>query len=459
MVESLRAAILSGRYPTDSYIPTELELGAAYSLSKLTVRKGLDVLVGEGLIGKVPRIGAKVIWAGKREAEVVRFGYYESALRDSHILELVELFERQHPHVKVQPVPMPFARTPEAITDFVRTSGCDALMLNNTDFGLLKEAEAGHELAAVEPDEDVYPFLNKPFVAENVQYVRPFQFSPVVLCYNKDHFRETGLAEPDSGWSWEDLRSAGRRLAGREGRYGFFFHLLSDNRWPLFLLQNGVRVERDVRGKADLRGNGKLVRGLQACKELIGDKILFPSYLSENDADAENIFLRRKVSMILVTYASLNALEHAPFAYDLSPLPYDGPNAATLVFAIGLALTRKGVGNPAAALLRDYLLSFETQLHLRRRTMSLPALKAAAEWSGTEAETGIRPSRFGLFREIISTYRFADELNLGSREIAEMRNGLKDYWSGFESLDTALRRTEERLEEIRLDPSVGLPTV
>jgi multiple sugar transport system substrate-binding protein len=267
-----------------------------------------------------------------------------------------------------------------------------------------------------------------------------------MLCYNKEHFHEMNLPEPDGSWTWEDVKEASAKLTNGKDRYGLFFHLLSDNRWPLFLLQNGVYFRRNEQGKYDLRGDEKLKRGLRTCMELISDKSLFPTYLSEDDFDVESLFLKQKVSMILATYSTLNTLTEASFTYDISPLPFQ-KEASTLLVVIGIAVTRASANQQAAKLFQDYLLSYDTQLYIRRNTLSIPAMKMAAEWSGTEKI--LRPSRFQLYREVMNTFRYYSDLNLTSCELTAVRNELKFYWSGLDSLDTVLERIEGKLESMK----------
>ena len=50
--EKINEDILSGVYPLDSKLPTEVELAEKYSVSRSTVRQALDLLVGEGIISK-----------------------------------------------------------------------------------------------------------------------------------------------------------------------------------------------------------------------------------------------------------------------------------------------------------------------------------------------------------------------------------------------------------------------
>lgn len=59
--EAIKKDILTGKYPVDSFIPTENELEAMFEVSKITIRKAIELLVSEGYLEKQRAIGTKVI--------------------------------------------------------------------------------------------------------------------------------------------------------------------------------------------------------------------------------------------------------------------------------------------------------------------------------------------------------------------------------------------------------------
>lgn len=58
----LRDEILSGQRPCDSLMPTEFEVGAQFSVSRITARRALDELALEGLVERRRRTGTRVIY-------------------------------------------------------------------------------------------------------------------------------------------------------------------------------------------------------------------------------------------------------------------------------------------------------------------------------------------------------------------------------------------------------------
>src|SRR5699024_10067936 len=147
-------------------------------------------------------------------------------------------------------------------------------------------------------------------------------FSPLVLCYNKEHFQEKGMLEPDSGWQWGQLSRYADKLAVENERLGFYCHILSHNRWSVLQLQSGetFRPKNDVKVTiCDTR----LMDGMKACRDLVALLSRNPLFLSENDEDAEELFFNGKVSMIMTSYMRLNHYAHDfRFPFELAPLPY-----------------------------------------------------------------------------------------------------------------------------------------
>lgn len=439
MVTILREEITNGARPIGSFLPSLVELSEQYQLSKNTVRKGLDLLVGEGLIETVPRIGAQVIAKQNSEMITLRFAYYATLVNEAKIFELVEQFERLHPHIEVIPVRLPDnPKDSTAVMEDLMPS-LDLLTINLLDYGSLSDHEQLFEPVETRPE--MYSFLNEPFIKEEVQYVQPFLFSPIILCYNKEHFREKQLPEPNSGWTWEDIKNCGRALHDTSNRYGLFFHVPSENRWPLFLLQNNFSFDADNPNLS--LSDPEFKQSMNEYNNLIQDKTLFPPYFSENDEEVESVFLSGNVSMVIISYMRLNSFLNAPFEYDISPIPFFN-QPKTMLVIIGLAVSKYSANKQAAKELMDFLTSYETQLSIRQQTLSIPAFAAAAEWNGEE-QLKNRPSRYLMYREIIPSFKTYQDMNVKVPTLFAISSELKYFWAKMNDLDTVIERLEQKL--------------
>jgi multiple sugar transport system substrate-binding protein len=272
--------------------------------------------------------------------------------------------------------------------------------------------------------------------------VKPIMFSPLVLCFNRDHLREGSLPEPERGWSWDKLLWLAEQLSVENKRFGFCFHLLSRNRWPVFLLQSGIRFEPDEDGAYRLPAE-RLTECLDVCRNLINRPDVFPTMLSGRDGTTVEWFLDGKVSMIMTTYFAMNRLKDAGFSFDIAPLPALREDR-TMLTLIGVSVNRKSAGKDAAQLLVDFLGSREAQTMIRENTFSIPSHRAAAEWEGT---IGRHPFRFDLFRELIPTFRLLEHLPVSNRELYAMQKEVELYWTGLQDGESMSRGIERVLRE------------
>lgn len=442
MVQAIRDEIKTGKLKDGDFLPSEKAYAKAYKLSNKSVRQGLDILVSERLVEKIPRVGNKIVIRASEAHTTLRFGYYPSVLEQAALETLIEQFHKRHPSIKVQLVQLPSSHTSQALKPLLADGAIDLLTMSASGFADFAENGDLEELETLEPEPHIYRFLTEAMSSNGQLKVQPFIFSPLILCYNRSHFRKMDVPEPDSGWSWDDLFEYSSKLNEENERIGFYFHFPSYNRWPVFLLQSGMTFRRSEDGSMKLEGTS-LLDGLRLCQRLIATQNRFPLLLSEREADAEKLFFAGKVSMIMTTYFSLHAYRNNPqVKYDIAPLPY-GKENRTLLLAIGLAVGRSSERKDSARLLLDFLVSYRSQLTIRQNTLSIPSLKPAAEWAGNESM--YRPSRFHMYREIIPTFALHRSLNLSIEELQLFQREARLYWSGLETVDALVERLERML--------------
>src|SRR5690606_13343860 len=106
----------------------------------------------------------------------------------------------------------------------------DVFTLNNTDFQSIVDCDQLHLLESLQTDRNLYPFTEDAFNYDQTLYAKPLVFSPIVLAYNRKHFREANVPEPDSSWTWDDCLRYATELTAAGDIFGLYFYLLSDNR-------------------------------------------------------------------------------------------------------------------------------------------------------------------------------------------------------------------------------------
>jgi len=429
MIRTLREQIMAGHYAVGEYLPSELDLSRKFQLSNNSVRKGLDTLVEEGLVEKIPRVGNRIKAPSSEDQIVIRLGYYPIIDSQGELPYLLNAFQKRHPHIRVEPIQISDARG--YVRDLLTHDMIDMAMMNTYLYQDLLEEQAVELLEPQEPFEEMYPFLKKAFQYKDELYAQPFIFSPVILCYNREHFASLQLPEPDSSWTWDDLIANASKLAIHNERFGFYYHLLSPNRWIVFLLQSGEVFRRDEDGRYRVHET-RLLDGIEKVRDILYQPGVYPLLLSASSGEAERLFKEQQVSIIMTTYFSINNLKEADFEFDVAPLPHLN-SFNTLNLTIGLAIHKRSKVKSAAKQLVDFLVSDEAQRVIRKETFSIPAHKQAAQWTGQT----VYPTRYQMYKEIIPSFSTFTDTGLTLKQLEDMLSECKLYWSGL--------RTKERL--------------
>lgn len=448
MIDEVRDKIRDGTYPKDSYLPSESALAKQFQLSNNTVRKGLAQLVEEGLIVKIDKVGSKVTGAKHFSKTTLNIVGYPMNNRDLDLPGIIKDFQSLYPSIQItwnDHLPrgsFVLGQYVPNVVECICRATADLILLDHLQLRQLIESGHADLLDEVEPAEETFSFLNEAFMVEGRMYVQPVIFSPVVLGYNREHFRQAGLQEPDSGWRWDDLIRAAVRLTVPNERNGFYFYRISENRWPLLLLQSGMPFSGayDDEEKIDYRGT-RLLDSIRLYGELTGNNAFFPNYMSESPHDTSRLFLEGKISMTLLTYSSMNDLKHSDLDYDISAVPFIH-TPVTLLTIMGMIVNKNSQNKEAAQLFADFIRSRETQESIRRRTLSLPAMKPAAIMPVRDNFN--RPIHDSLFREIIPSYRTTSDLNMPVRKFEPLLHLLKLFWSDLID-ETALCEQLKRL--------------
>ncbi|THF75499.1 extracellular solute-binding protein [Cohnella fermenti] len=438
-VNVIRTEIINGIRQEGTYLPAESALAKQFQLSNKSIRKGLEQLVEEGLIQKIDRVGSMVTPRPK-EAITLNFGCPISLTTDFRIDELITEFGRRNPGIHVRRITLNHLSYAQSAQEMIANGLLDVVAFNSPQFQEWTEEGLLSLLEGMESDPDIYPIAEEAFRADGISYAKPVSFSPVVLCYNKKHFRDAGLHEPDSYWTWGDLTAAAAKLSKSRGRHGIYFLPASENRYPVFLLQGmGGRFK----GMSGDRLNEDIRDGLRTLNELIASRETFPNYWAQGNDETVQLFAEGQVSMILCTYFNLNEFAHLPLDYDICPLPslQRGDSQRTLLLSIGMSLVRHSKWKEAARRFVDFLASEDAQNVIRDRTVSIPARKASAERPLMDGLK--RPSRYSMFREMFPSFSYHRDLGLQIKDLRQFTKWLKEYWSDMIDEETLYRKLEE----------------
>ncbi|MFC3771900.1 extracellular solute-binding protein [Paenibacillus sp. GCM10012303] len=440
MVQTLRADILEGKYATGDYLPSELEQAKMFRLSNKSVRKGLDILNAEGWIEKIPRVGSRVL--AKRETVRLTVGINRTDEVNMKLSGLAELFCKRYPWIELEFVP--FVSDLGGPGDQRKLAEFDAIVINHLQFQRMKESGHLPLFAPLPEKREIYPFLSGLFKDGGMHYVYPIIFSPIVLCYNKRHFRERGLAEPDGSWTWDDLVRNAIELTNGNGRFGFAFYLLNENRWPLFWLQAGEDLRQEGRSPESLR-HSRLMDAARLCKSIISNRDFFPMFLSENNREINAMFQEGRLSMVINSYMGMNDWQESPgLEYDVSPLPYMN-EPITLMISQGVGVLKQ-TGHPEEAmLLADFLTSLPGQQYIGSHTLSIPSHWGAD--SSPNKKAFAVPGRYSMYREMMFSYRTHASLGIPALSYSHIFKHVRAYWADLIDERELCERMAEALSE------------
>ena len=445
MVHSLRTEIVTGKWQGGDFLPSIQQLGKQYALSINSVQKGLDQLVAESLIERLPRIGIRIKERTEHAVITITIGYYPSLDSDAEFASLIKQFQIKYPHIHVQTIPLQYENYYETTSYYLNNEIVDVLAINQINFQ--QYVEQNHDLGEIfEPvfaADCIYPYLPSLFQQSNQLYAQPFIFSPVILCYNKKQLQEQQMPEPSHDWTWAQFMVFIHELERKDPtKLAFYFYPATNNRWPIFLLQSGINFQNDKSERADF-SDSAVIDSIQTCYDLIHRHNLFSNLLmSENDINVEQLFAEQKVSIMMTTYFNLNKMQHIDFPFDIAPLPYVH-TPRTLLLSIGFAANRKSKQKEAAKAFISFMASYEVMLHVRQRTYSIPAHMQAAEWEGEER--AYRPQQFELYRQISHTFASLSDLHLKQDESKQLLNIMNRYWMGIEEKETLIARLKNDL--------------
>ncbi|WP_127580245.1 extracellular solute-binding protein [Paenibacillus koleovorans] len=444
LLDRLRDDILSGQLKVGDYLPSEKAIAEDYGISNKTVRKVLDILVAEKLIEKLPRVGNIVTGRSKEGVVTIKLGYHGSTLHETELKELLALFHKAHPNIVVQDVALP-NNSPETLQQYMEYGMFDVITLSDTEFRHFRENGSLHLLSPMGVNPQINPFLSRAFTDQETLYLQPFVYSPNVVCYNRDHFAQAGLLEPDSGWTWEELFEMSDKLTVPNERIGFNFNATHRNRISLILMQGGSKFERNAEGKYRLNGSG-MMDSFRFYLDILSQRIAPFIPGGSWEFSSEELFAQGKVSMIITTYLSLNHLRKSKIHYELAPLPSRDGKSVTLLIALALAVNKQSAHKDEAYKLVEFLTSPAAQMIIRQKTLSIPALKPAADWVGKESL--YRPSRYNLYREIVPTFRLGSELGLSQAQWQTFVREVALYWAGLEQEEVFSERLERKFNEM-----------
>ncbi len=292
---------------------------------------------------------------------------------------------------------------------------------------------------------DIYPALMRSCTIRDTLWAWPFNKSVPALYYNRDMFQKSGLDPDLPPATWEEFRSAARRLT-RKGGFGTAFKV---DVWDFgcLLYQNGGSYLTPDRKHTAFQAR----EGVEALSYWRG--LLSPdssAYLTTG-FENQNDFLLGKVGMIRSSCASLSYLDTLiKFDLGLAALP-GGKRKAVILAGTNAVIFAKASPEQrrAAWLFLKWMSEPEQTARWSAESSYLPIMKSALSQEIMQAKL----KRFRGLEQVISQLEYAElEPNEGGwltgRKVLEteaLEKALRGQAEPGPALEDAARKVEKEL--------------
>jgi multiple sugar transport system substrate-binding protein len=255
----------------------------------------------------------------------VNLTYFTFSAAPDHLKDLQSIisgFERTHPniHIKVQTASYNDYFT-KLQTQIASGQAPDSFELNYENFVTYAAAGKLLNLGAIAKHDrsfhasTYYPRAYKVFQLKNRQYGLPETFSVVLLFYNKDIFRQAGVALPTKAWKWSNELAAAKRLTNSsKGVFGDFQPIQFFEFYKV-LAQNGGTFFNAKKTRATFDS----AKGIAALNWLISKtpQGVMPSKTQMGGLDDTAMFKAGKLAMWHNGIWQFSGLKDAPFDWDV----------------------------------------------------------------------------------------------------------------------------------------------
>ncbi|MER3556136.1 MAG: sugar ABC transporter substrate-binding protein [Meiothermus sp.] len=296
--------------------------------------------------------------------------------------EIIKNFEASHPNIKIQVQHAPWSGYwTQLDAQLAAKAGPDVMFITNVPTyasrGVLEPLDG--YLAKSKVDWGQYnPDLLGIFKLGGKIYGYPRDNDTTVLYYNKDAFDEAKVAYPTDKWRWSDLLAAAQKLTKRQGdrvtRYGV---ALEDNKWPVFVYQNGATAFDDpVNATKFTLNTPKGIEAIQFIGDLINKYKVAPSFQSMKQlGDTTQLFSSGLAAMTMTNAARLGTFKDAKFKWGVAPLPA-GPTGirANSGGGAGFAMNAYSQHKAEAWQLLEYIMGPEGQAIFAKSGTAVPAM-------------------------------------------------------------------------------------
>lgn len=231
------------------------------------------------------------------ETVTLEYGYWDQT-QDDTMEKIAEAFTAEHPNVTIKPVIAPYKEYFTKLqTSVSGGSAPDVFWMNGPNFQLYASngVLAPIDESLVDPA-DYSQGLIDLYSYEGELYGAPKDFDTIALWYNKELFDAAGVAYPEAGWTWDDLKATAAKLTDpAKGQYGIAAAQWGQENYYNSIAQAGGEVI-DADGTETGYGTPEALAGIELWTDLIAAGSS-PTAQQMTDTNPQDLFFSGKVAM------------------------------------------------------------------------------------------------------------------------------------------------------------------
>ena len=209
-------------------------------------------------------------------------------------------------------------------------------------------------------------------------YGIPIGFTTHALFFNKDIFKEAGIAEPTNDWTWDDVKKAAKTITEKcDGKKGFSFQMKPDPYdYEMYLWSNGTAY---VNEDGELDGN----LNSDEAKEVFAmfQEMEKDEYAVATEKSGTDEFRSGNTAMYVYGSWSINTLKEDKVNFGVVNIPSFGKQpSVSILSSSGISMSKESKNKEAAWEFIKFWTSEE--MNKERIGMELPVLYSVVESEG-----------------------------------------------------------------------------
>jgi multiple sugar transport system substrate-binding protein len=400
--------------------------------------------------------GDKASESGGKVSGTITWGIYADPARDQLAAQQVKAFEASHPTIKVKVQSVPFAQYYQKLaTQLASGSAYDVMMISGAYFpkiapqGGLEDLTPQIKQAGLDLSQYTTEKANSEYQGKT--YALPYELDIQGLYYNKDMFKAAGVAPPNDSWTWNDLRTAAKKLTKTDGKKKVWGFLADDlyPSWVSFFKQAGGSVLNAQGTQATLSS-----APVKSALGFLTNTLIRTDHSSPDPSQlpaGANAFQSGLVAMAVDgSYSILPTLENVKFDWDVAPLPSGPGGKGVAYWTQGIAIASTSKNKAAAWQFAKFLASPQGEQILAKSKFATPSLKSAAQSSDYLSGKPAHLKTFiDEYADAATPVPFNDKwFDIMSGPNSAMGGPFAKLWQGKLSVDQAAGQAQTNVDKL-----------